>query len=171
MVERLTEDERHNSMRGWFAHELHGAMVDNEDIWVITADLGYGMFDKIQRDFPDRFVNTGAAEQAAMGIAVGLALEDKIPVIYSITPFLLYRAFETIRNYVNEESIPVKLIGGGRDRDYGHDGFSHWAEEDFAVMRIFRNIDAHWPKDKEGMPELVETMIINGEPMYINLRR
>ena len=64
MVERLTPKDRHESMRGWFAYELHRKMTDNNKIWLVTGDLGFGMFDKIKRDFPERFVNVGAAEQA-----------------------------------------------------------------------------------------------------------
>lgn len=161
----------HPSMRGYFAGELHKQMQNNPKIWVITADLGYGMFDKIRDDFPERYINTGAAEQTALGVSVGLALEGKIPFVYSITPFLLYRPFETIRNYVNELSIPVKLIGGGRDKDYAHDGFSHWAREDCHVMTILHNIKARWPDAKEEMPSVVEWAIANDQPTYINLKR
>jgi len=100
---------RHNSMRGWFAYELYKQMARDERIWLVVGDLGYKAFDYIKRDFPDRFLNCGAAEQAMMGIATGLALNGKIPFVYSITAFLLYRPFETIRNYVNHEKIPVKL--------------------------------------------------------------
>ena len=134
-------------MRRCFADILHQQMARNKDIWVITADLGYKMWDKIREDYPQRFLNVGASEQAMMGIAVGLALEGKIPVVYSITPFLLYRAFETLRNYVDHERIPVKLIGSGRDRDYVHDGFSHWAEEDRDILKILNNIESRWPED------------------------
>ena len=90
-------------MRGWFAYYLHKQMSKNNKIWIITGDLGYKMWDQIRIDFPDRFINTGAAEQAMMGIACGLALEGKIPIVYSISTFLLYRPFETIRNYINQE--------------------------------------------------------------------
>ena len=128
-------------MRRCFADILHQHMACNKDIWVITADLGYKMWDMIRDDYPQRFINAGASEQAMMGMAVGLALEGKIPVVYSITPFLLYRSFETLRNYVNHERIPVKLIGSGRGRDYAHDGFSHWAEEDRDIFKILSNIE------------------------------
>src|SRR5687768_10786753 len=114
-------------------------MCINEDIFFITADLGYGLADDIRKDFPGRFINTGAAEQAAMGIAVGLAMSGKIPFVYSITPFLLWRAAETIRLYVNRESVPVKMVGCGRDSDYEHDGFSHYAGDDVSLLRGFRN--------------------------------
>ena len=171
MAERLSPENRHESMRGWFAYELHRVMVDNPKVWLVTGDLGFGMFDKIKRDFPERFLNTGAAEQAMMGISVGLAYEGIIPVTYSITPFLIYRPFETIRNYVNREKIPMIMAGGGRDRDYGHDGFSHWSEEDRQAMQMFENIQSFWPEKKEDIPELLDLAISSGLPSYINLRR
>ena len=170
-MERLKETEKHDSQRGEFAYELYNQMIDNEDIVVVTADLGFGLFDKIKRDFPDRFYNVGASEQAAMGVAVGMALEGKIPVIYSITPFLLYRSFETIRNYINQEQTPVILIGGGRNDDYAHDGPSHHAFEDRQIMEIFDRIDSYWPDDKEEIPLLLEKVLTGRRPAYINLRR
>lgn len=158
-------------MRRVFADVLHDRMRYNEKIWVVVGDLGYKMWDKVIRDYPERFINTGAAEQAMAGIGVGLALEGRIPFVYSITSFLLYRPFETVRNYINNEKIPVKLIGAGRGKDYVHDGFSHWAEEDEAVMGIFSNIRARWPKANEEMPGLIDEMITNDAPYYINLKK
>lgn len=146
-------------------------MAENEKIWVVTGDLGFGMFDKIRDNFPNRFLNVGSAEQTMMGIGIGLALEGKIPIVYSITPFLLYRPFETIRNYVNREKIPVKLIGSGRNKDYLNEGFSHWAEEDRQVMKIFPNIKSYWPKTKEEIPKLLAEILFNNQPVYLNLSR
>jgi transketolase len=162
---------RHDSMRGWFAYELHKQMAKDERIWLLVGDLGYKAFDYIKRDFPERFINCGASEQAMIGIAAGMALHGKIPFVYSITTFLLYRPFETIRNYVNREKIPIKLIGGGRDKDYIHDGFSHWAEEDRKIMKIFSNIQALWPGNKEEISEIVDRMIKDNSPWYLNLKR
>ena len=158
-------------MRRLFADILHERMRENKNIWVITADLGYKMWDQVRLDYPDRFINVGAAEQLMVGISVGLALEGKIPFAYSITPFLLYRPFETIRNYINCEKIPVKLIGSGRGKDYSHDGFSHWAEEDEHIMKVFTNIIARWPNANEELANLIDEMISNSLPYYVNLRK
>lgn len=171
LPEQLKVSERHDSMRGWFAYYLHGKMRKNNKIWLITGDLGYGMFDRIQRDFPKRFINVGASEQSMVGIGVGMSMMGIIPVVYSITPFLLYRPFETIRNYINHEKIPVKLVGGGRDKDYDHDGFSHWAEEDKQVMNIFTNIKAYWPEQVNEVPSILDDFLENQLPSYLNLRR
>jgi len=158
-------------MRHDFAEYLYELMKENPDIWLITGDLGFGLFDKIREDYPDRFLNTGAAEFSMMDIAVGLALNGKIPVVYSITPFLIYRAFEVIRTYINHESIPVIMIGGGRNDDYKHDGYSHYAGDDKGFMNKFHNISSYWPKSNERAREHLRNAIQDNVPVYINLVR
>lgn len=167
----LPLSQRHDSMRGWFAYELYNHMVSDPLIWVITGDLGYKVFDHIRRDFPERFLNTGSAEQTMIGTAVGLALQGKKPFVYSITPFLLYRPFETIRNYIHHEKIPVRLIGSGRDQNYSHDGFSHWSSEDREVLKIFHEITPYWPEQNSDLPAILKRMVKENVPAYLNLTR
>lgn len=146
-------------------------MQQDESIYLICIDLGYGLADKIKQDFPSRFYNTGAAEQAAMGVAVGLALSGKTPVLYSITPFLLFRAAETIRNYVNHEAIGVKLIASGRGDDYKHDGFSHYAGDDKPFLDMFKAIVPAWPEDDNELVDNFNDMFTTDRPYYLNLKR
>jgi transketolase len=170
-IKSLTPESRHNSIRGWFAYELFNQMTRNEKIWVLTGDLGYRMLDRIWGGFPNRFINCGAAEQAMMGMAVGLAQEGQIPFVYSITPFLLFRPFETIRNYIHNEKAAVRLVGSGTGHDYAHDGYSHWPEEEHGLMKLLPNIESHWPQKKTDIPGLVEQMVTVNKPWYLNLRR
>ncbi len=158
-------------MRRVFADLLLNEARKDDRIILVTADLGYKVWDQFRTELPDQFLNTGAAEQTACGIAVGLALSGKIPFLYSITPFLLCRCYETIRNYVNEEKIPVKLIGSGRDDDYKHDGFSHFAGDDKQIMRCFPHIKAVWPQTEYEIPVFLQYMIKNKDPYYMNLAR
>lgn len=158
-------------MRAAFAYYVHAEMKKNPNIWVVVNDLGYGMWDRVRSDFPNRFINVGAAEQALIGVSVGLALEGKIPITYSITSFLLFRPFETIRNYLHHEKIPVRLVGGGRNRDYGRNGISHWSEDDKKLMRVLPNIHSVWPDDIKQIPQLVRQMIKDNKPWYLNLKR
>ena len=158
-------------MRRDFADSLHLEMGKNKDIVVLTGDLGYGLWDRIRIDYQDRFFNVGSSEQLMMGMASGFAMEGKIPVVYSITPFLLYRPFEFVRNYVNHEKLPVKLIGGGRDRDYGYLGFSHWAEEDKQIMKNFKNIKMVHPSNVDVMNDNFKYVIDKKTPLYMNLKR
>lgn len=163
--------ERYNSQSGYFSYTLWQEMAKSKDIFVLTADVGHGVFNDIQKDYPDRFINVGAAEQSLLDIGVGLAMSGKIPICYSITPFLIYRGFETIRNYIDHEGIPVILIGRGRDKDYLDCGFSHWAEENKDAMRIFKNIICHWPETNEEVSVAILEAINLRRPTYINLSR
>jgi len=163
--------QSHQTLRQRFAAEIFTAMKNDERIVVVTGDLGYRVWDQVRETFPDRFYNVGAGEQALIGIAVGLSLGGKIPVVYSITPFLLYRPFETIRNYVDHEKIKMILVGSGRDKDYLDAGFSHWAQEDREVMKIFKNITSVWPESVDEVSALIPKLLASNFPWYINVSR
>ena len=140
-------------------------------IRVITADLGFGILDNIRNAYPDRFYNVGAAEQLMIGVAVGMAEQGLIPVCYSMSSFLLYRPFEFLRNYVNYEQIPIKLLGSGRDKDYSHDGISHWAHDDREVLKALPNIIRYRPETIEQLEIDFSEWIRIPNPAYLNLTR
>lgn len=169
--ERITNWQLHPSQRGQFGFEMYKAMAADDRIWIVAADLGYGLFDAHKEDFPTRFLNPGASEQAAAGICVGLALNGFKPFLYSITTFLLFRAAEWHRNYLDHEGIPVRLVGSGLDDDYRHDGITHHAYDAKAVLALFPRIQTHFPTDKSEVPAIVRTMIDTDEPSFLCLRR
>lgn len=159
-------------MRKTFAEILHKRMSEDKNIYFLTADLGFKIFDKIKLDFPDRFYNVGASELSMLGIATGLSLSGKTVVAYSITPFLLFRGAEVIRNYINHEKIRVLLVASGRDDDYSHDGFSHFAGDDREFMLSnFHNIICKWPVDTDELERDMKEMFAINKPFYLNLKR
>lgn len=158
-------------MRKTFFQELHKSMNQNDKIISLTGDLGYGGFDKIISDHQDRFFNCQAAEFSMVGVACGLALEGKIPVVYSIGTFLIYRPFEIIRTYINHENIPVKLICSGRDKDYEHDGISHWMHDIKPILDLLPNVKQYWPESKDEIPKIMEDLLNNNSPCFLSLKR
>ena len=156
-------------MRKEFATFLHKEMSYNDNIVLLTGDLGYGLWDRIKIDYPDRFYNVMSSEQLMVGAAVGLAMENLIPIVYSITPFAIYRPFELLRNYLHHENIPVKIVGGGRDKDYGYLGFSHWAEEDIKILSTLKNIKLYKPE--KSTESIYQDFLYNYKPSYLNLKR
>ena len=144
-------------------------MEKDSRIFLLTADLGYGILDDIRRDFPERAMNTGSSEQLMMGAAVGLAQNGFLPVCYSITPFVIFRPFEILRNYLDHEGTTVKLVGSGRDRDYGHCGFSHWAEDDVKVLQTLPRIKIFKPNKLDN--NAFESFLHHDGPAYLNLAR
>jgi transketolase len=158
-------------MRRAFAETLEREMVQDARLCLLTADMGFGLWDAICLRFPARFLRFGASEQCMVAAAVGLALAGQVPICYTITPFLLWRPAEVIRLYLAGETVPVKLVGSGRDRDYGRDGPTHWAEDDHALLRCWPSIAAYWPRTAEDVPAAVCEMVSNKQPTYLNLRR
>lgn len=157
-------------MRKDFAKYLETEMRKNTKIIIITADIGYGILDKLREEFSDRVINIGSSEMLMIGIAVGLCYEGFIPICYTISPFLLYRPFEMIRNYVNYEKLNIKLVGSGRDKDYSHDGITHWAEDDEKIVSsCFENIKIYKPDILTK--EIFDTFISEYNPGYLNLKR
>ncbi len=99
-------------------------------------------------------------------IGVGLAMSGKTVFCYFITPHL-YRAWEGIRIYLDHHKIPVKLVGCGRDQDYGNLGFTHYAEDAKKLFDCFPNIHQHWPETEEDIKAAIECT----KPDFISLPR
>jgi len=158
-------------MRKECAQLLLDEMSVNDRIRVVTADLGFGILDNIRNAYPDRFYNVGAAEQLMVGVAIGMAEEGLTPVCYSMSSFLLYRPFEFLRNYVNYEQVNVKLLGSGRDKDYSHDGITHWAHDDEEVLASLPNIEVYKPQDLADLATDFNQWINSTGPGYLNLMR
>ena len=158
-------------MRKEFSEKLKTEIQNNKKIVLITGDLGYRLWDDIKHEFPDNFINPGSSEQLMLGMATGIALEGKIPICYSITPFLLYRPFEFIRNYMNHDMIPIKLVGGGRGKQYGSAGYTHWCEEDQQIMGVLHNINSYYPESVDEMLSVFDEFLYGNTPSYINLKK
>ena len=158
-------------MRRQFAKSLLDHAIKDKRIILLTGDLGMGMWDEFQHLLPEQFINTGASEQTLLDMAVGLSYSGKIPFCYSITSFLLYRGFETIRSYINHEKLNVKLIGSGRDTDYHIDGYSHDSSDAKQILNILPNIVQYWPEKKESIASAVADMLAVKKPCFISLRR
>ena len=106
-----------------------------------------------------------------LGTAVGLAHSGKIPVCYSITPFVIFRPYEYLRNYLDHEKCAVKLVGAGRGQDYGHLGFSHWADDAIRALDVFPNIQQFMPDTVEDLDTGWQDWLYSDNPSYLNLVR
>lgn len=158
-------------MRNLFGNLLAESISKDERIWLLTGDLGFGVLNQARKIAPERSYNMGAAEQLMIGAAVGLTHNNKIPICYSISPFVIFRPYEWLRNYLNHEGAPVKLVGAGRDKDYGHLGFSHWAVDDEDALRAFPNIKIYKPNTLPELADMWQDFLYNEKPCYLNIKR
>ena len=100
-------------MRKAFVNKLTQLVSKNRDIYLLTGDLGFSIFDEFQKDFPDNYLNVGLSEANMIGMAAGLALAGKQVFVYSIIPFVTLRCLKQIRNDLCYQRLPVKIIGVG----------------------------------------------------------
>ena len=158
-------------MRKSFINTLIQLAEHDSRIFLLTADLGYLIIEPFQKQFPDRFINVGVAEQNMVGIATGLAEAGLIPFIYSITPFAVLRPYEFIRNGPIYHHFPVRIIGIGEGFEYSHDGISHFAVEDVGVLRIQDGITIVAPADHEQAANALLKTWELPQPVYYRLNK
>jgi len=134
-------------MRDAFLKSVTELARQNKHIVLLTADLGFGVFDEFKKCFPNQFYNVGVAEQNMTGIAAGLALEGKSVFTYSIGNFPTLRCLEQIRNDACYHDVNVNIVASGGGFSYGALGMSHHATEDLSIMRALPNITVIAPCD------------------------
>ncbi len=106
----------------------------NPDIVALDADLilDTGLI-PFQKEFPDRFVECGIAEQDMVSQAGGMALQGLLPVVHSFACFLSARPNEQIYNNATEQTkiIYVGSLAGVLPAGPGH---SHQAVRDISAL-------------------------------------
>jgi transketolase len=159
------------AMRDVFIEQIYYKMFDNKSLFFLTADFGSPKLDVLRKDFNDRFINVGIAEQNLVNVATGLALEGFIVYAYAIAPFLVMRAYEQIRNNLSLLShvheINVNLIGVGAGLSYDVSGPTHHSLEDISIVRTLPNISLISPSDWVLAEKFADYSIENKKPKYI----
>jgi len=156
-------------MRYAFINELGLLAKRNKNILLLTADLGYSLFENFAREFPNQFLNVGVAEANMVGVAAGLALSGKTVFVYSIATFVTLRTFEQIRNDVCVHNASVVIVGSGAGFSYPDNGPSHHALEDIAVMRTLPNIVILAPSDPIETVWATKIASELNKPVYLRL--
>jgi len=158
-------------MRNAFIKTLTELAKKDKRIFLIVGDLGYGVIEDFQKQFPDQFLNAGVAEQNMTGMATGLALSGKIVFTYSIANFPTLRPFEQVRNDICYHNANVKIISIGGGFAYGQLGPTHHATEDLAVMRALPNMTVVAPADPLETELATQAIARRPGPCYMRLNR
>lgn len=158
-------------MREAYVKALAEEGIKDKRIFGLVGDIGTFTYDDFKKACPDRFVNVGIAECNMIGMAAGLALEGKIPFVYSITPFVTARAFEPIRVDVCYQNLNVKVVGCGSGFSYSTLGCTHHATDDIAIMRALPNMVILSPCDPKEAANCVRAAIEYNGPVYIRIGR
>ena len=108
MAESYTLDV-YNSGRTVVGDAITELAKNDERIWLLTPDIGWGCND-FKKAHPERFIDTGIAEQCVVGVASGLAVEGNIPFIIGMMPFMSMRCLEQVRTDCCYPNLPVRII-------------------------------------------------------------
>ena len=146
-------------MRDAFLDKITQLAEKDKDVVLLTADLGFGVFENFESRFPGQYFNVGVAEQNMTGLAAGLALEGKKVITYSIGNFPTLRCLEQIRNDACYHDLNITIVASGGGFSYGSLGMSHHATEDIAILRALPAMSVVAPGTAWEAGEATEALV------------
>tara|TARA_B100000925_G_C22007670_1_gene474453 strand:+ start:2269 stop:3189 length:921 start_codon:yes stop_codon:yes gene_type:complete len=158
-------------MRDTFQKELIKISKKNKRLMLLTADLGFGVFDEFEKKFPKKYLNVGVAEQNLIGLSTGLAMSGKVIIAYSIANFLTLRCLEQIRNDAVYHNLNINLVSSGGGFTYGVLGMSHHATEDLSVLNCIPGITIAAPSTKWETKMIFNKLIKFNGVSYLRLEK
>lgn len=137
-------------MRNTFANVFYEEAKKDPRLCVVVADISpAGSMEKLRKEYPKRFVNTGVAEQIMIGMCAGMAMRGLRPFAYTIATFALFRPYEFVRDDLCYQGLPVTVVGVGGGVNYSTLGGTHHAMEDVAIACALPGMSVIAPCDPE----------------------
>jgi transketolase len=171
-LRNLSSELEEEPIRKGFGRGLVAAGKNDINVVAACADLTdstqMGLFKK---EFPDRFIEIGVAEQNLVTVGAGMAAMGKIPFVSSYAAFSPGRNWEQIRTTICLNDRPVKIIGSHAGVSVGPDGATHQMLEDIALMRVLPNMVVIAPCDSIEAEKATIAMAKDKRPNYMRLAR
>lgn len=160
-------------MRDVFIGEAIRAIASRKDLYFLSADFGAPALDQLRRDFPERFINVGIAEQNLINLAAGMAMEGLTVHAYAISSFLATRAFEQVKINISLHSqlrdLNINLVAVGAGLSYDISGPTHHSLEDICVVNSLPGITLFSPSDWVLVKKFHSYALRNAVPKYLRL--
>lgn len=154
-----------------FGQALIAAAARDSRIVGMTADLSkYTDLHLFAREYPDRYLQMGMAEQLLMAAAGGLAKEGLVPFATTYAVFATRRAYDFIHQVIAEENLNVKICAALPGLTTGY-GPSHQATDDLALMRAIPGLTVVDPCDALDTTQAVAAIAAHDGPVYMRLLR
>lgn len=155
---------------GAYSQALLDMAKQNPKIVALDADLilDTGLI-PFQKEFPDRFIECGIAEQDMVSQAGGIALQGLLPIVHSFSCFLSTRPNEQIYNNAteNKKIIYVGSLAGIVPAGPGH---SHQAVRDISALSAVPNLTLIEPSCEEEVGLLLDWAVNhNASSSYLRL--
>jgi len=168
----FSADTEKKATRDGFGPGVIEAGKKDERVVVLCGDLAESTrAEEFEKEFPERFIEVGVAEQNMATVASGMAAAGKIPFIASYAAFNPGRNYEQIRTTVALNLMPVKVMGMHAGVSVGPDGATHQMLEDLALMRVLPRMTVLNPADAEEARKAVVAAAATNDPTYIRFGR
>lgn len=155
-----------------FADELTAmARNDRRIVAVCNDSVGSSNLVAFAKEFPDRLINVGIAEQNMVGVAAGLANGGFVPFVCGASPFLTGRALEQIKADVAYNKYHVILCGMSPGMAYGELGPTHHSIEDLAWLRAIADLTIVVPADPEQTKDAMRWAVAAERPVFLRVGR
>ena len=153
-----------------FGDKLVELAQKNEKIVAITASMKDGTgLTAFSEKFPKRFFDIGIAEQHALGLAAGMAIDGMIPVVPIYSSFY-QRAYDQVIHDIALQNLPV-IMCVDRAGVVGADGETHQGTLDMAFFRLVPNLTILAPKDFQELEDMLEFAVNLKKPVIIRYPR
>jgi transketolase len=159
-------------IRKGFGEGLLKIAQEDKRVVGLCADLTDSTYMNLfKKEFPNRFIEIGVAEQNLATVASGMSAMGKIPFISSYATFSPGRNWEQIRTTICYNDRKVIIAGSHASVSVGPDGGTHQALEDMAIMRVLPNMTVISPCDANEARKATISSVNYPGPIYIRLAR
>ncbi len=160
------------STRAAFGEALLEIGKSNPKVVALCADLtGSVNMDKFAKQFPERFIHAGVAEQNMIGMAAGMAITGKIPFVGTFAVFATGRVYDIIRQSLAYSKNNVKVCASHAGLTLGEDGATHQMLEDVGLMRGLPNMVVVVPCDANETKKATHAIAEYIGPVYLRFGR
>jgi transketolase len=147
------------------------AREDDRIVVLCSDSRGSASMAPFSQNFPERFVETGIAEQDLVSIAAGLAKCGMKAFAVSPACFLTTRSYEQAKVDCAYSDVGVKLIGISGGVSYGSLGMSHHSAQDFAAMGAIPGMRVYCPSDRHQTAKLIRALLADEKTAYVRVGR
>ena len=157
--------------RNAFFDEFVKIAISDKNVILLTVDTGANSLVKFQAKYPERFINTGVAEQQTINLAAGLALTGKKVFIFSLLSFISMRCFEQIKLNICSLKLPVTIIGLGTGLSFSNYGAPGHGVIDIGLMRMLPEMKILNPSDPVSASNAAKIAYQSKTPVYVRLNK
>lgn len=155
------------NVRDIYFDTLYDMVAQGEDIVIVSPDLAAPSLDKFRRDFPERYLSVGIAEQNLIQVATGLAIEGKKVIAWGLNPFVVTRALDQIRNTVSLMKVPITIAGLHAGLSSAVTGLTHVVITDLSLIRTCAFIKTINPADCQTAKQAAFESAYGKQALYI----